>query len=415
MKPHDPSARLAKDAALIRNLTLAIAASMLASVLFEVVVQAFPSLLPERHEYLAQRIANQNHRSWLDFTHRDEPQVHHRPSDTFRHHPLLGWTSSPNLTRRIWGYDGYFTVQTNADGFRNGDPEQTAASRRRILVLGDSFVWGLFLDNDELMPQRLQRELAGAGYEVDVMNYGMAGFGTDQELLVLREFGPRLDPSLVVLAFFYSNDFEDNARATSRWRGGRAKPYFTRDRTDELVLHNVPVPEDEPQPETRTGVPSSLPAQLRKHSVLANLARSLTHRSPQTHRHGSDPEANLTDAEPSAGRSAGHAITRRLLLEVEAEARQLGAPLVVALFPGYGFSRGQRAEYERAAEFFRSQLPALDVVDLTPAFERSEPTQGPLHGRFVEHWNAAGASLAARELSAHLVRDHAERLKLGGR
>ena len=157
--------------------------------------------------------------------HRDEPYIHHRPSDTFRHHALLGWTSAPNLSRRIWGYDGAFTVETNAEGFRDSD-RSGPPNRPSILVLGDSFVWGLFLDNDELMPQRLQHELAQAGYEVEVSNFGMAGYGTDQELLVLREYGPRLAPELVVLAFFYSNDFEDNARPTSRWRGGRAKPFF---------------------------------------------------------------------------------------------------------------------------------------------------------------------------------------------
>jgi len=135
---------------------------LLAVLASEAMLQLFPALLPERHEYLARRIANQNLRSLLDFVHRDEPHVHHRPGDTFRYHPQLGWTSTPGLERRIWGYDGYFGISTNSLGFRDREVDRSSPNPR-IMVLGDSFVWGLFLDQPELMPQQLERALRESG------------------------------------------------------------------------------------------------------------------------------------------------------------------------------------------------------------------------------------------------------------
>ena len=139
-------------------------------------------------------------------------------------------------------------------------------------------------------------------------------------------------------------------------------------------------------------------SELRKRSFLAQLLRRAwgPNREPARTRGG------------NTSALAGESITKQLLLQVEREAQRHGAPLVVLLFPGYGYASGQRADYTRAVEFFRRELPSLELVDLTAAFDREEP---PLHGRFVEHWNAAGARLVARELSRHLVRNHARHLR----
>ena len=107
----------------------------------------------------------------------------------------------------------------------------------------------------------------------------------------------------------------------------------------------------------------------------------------------------------------GARITRAILLEIEREAAQQRAELVVALFPGYGYSTGRRGEYLRAAAFFRRELPGIDLVDLAPAFDRSDRA---LHGRFVEHWNVDGARLAAQVIAEHLIRHHAGSLRSEG-
>lgn len=93
-----------------------------------------------------------------------------------------------------------FAFQTDREGFRNAatrDPIDIAA-------LGDSFTDALTLPIDAGWPMQLERRLG-----VAVQNYGTAGFGPQQELLVLSDYAVRHRPKVVVLAFFAGNDIRD--------------------------------------------------------------------------------------------------------------------------------------------------------------------------------------------------------------
>jgi lysophospholipase L1-like esterase len=93
-----------------------------------------------------------------------------------------------------------FHFRTDAEGFRNAavrDPID-------IAVLGDSFTDAMTVASDASWPVLLERRL-GEG----VQNYGTAGFGPQQELMVLNDFALRHRPSIVVLAFFAGNDIFD--------------------------------------------------------------------------------------------------------------------------------------------------------------------------------------------------------------
>ena len=93
-----------------------------------------------------------------------------------------------------------FTFQTDDEGFRN------ARVRERIDVaaLGDSFTDAMTLAVDEAWPTLLERRTGLA-----VQNYGTAGFGPQQELLVLKDYAARHHPRVVVLAYFAGNDLFD--------------------------------------------------------------------------------------------------------------------------------------------------------------------------------------------------------------
>src|SRR4029077_12810891 len=93
-----------------------------------------------------------------------------------------------------------FRFQTDAEGFRN------AAIRERfeIAALGDSFTDAMTLPAAESWPVQLERLLG-----TTVQNYGTAGFGPQQELLVLKDYVARHRPRVVVLAFFAGNDIFD--------------------------------------------------------------------------------------------------------------------------------------------------------------------------------------------------------------
>ena len=102
--------------------------------------------------------------------------------------------------------------------------------------MGDSFIEAAQVPVEERvteqMAELLSRDKIFGDKKVRVMNFGMAGFGTGQEYLLLRERVAKYQPDLVVLAFLSGNDFTDNCRAL---RPQRQRPFFDV-RDGQLVL-----------------------------------------------------------------------------------------------------------------------------------------------------------------------------------
>jgi hypothetical protein len=75
-----------------------------------------------------------------------------------------------------------------------------------------------------------ERELrqcpALAGREVEMVNFGVSGYGTGQELLTVRSRVFQYSPDVVLLAFTTNNDITDNSRALKR---ADEMPYFVLD------------------------------------------------------------------------------------------------------------------------------------------------------------------------------------------
>jgi lysophospholipase L1-like esterase len=77
---------------------------------------------------------------------------------------------------------------------------------RRIAALGDSITFGNRLALEDTWPHQLGELLAGEG--VQVMNLGVGGYRTSQEVAMLKHVGLGLDPDLVVVGFCL-NDLGD--------------------------------------------------------------------------------------------------------------------------------------------------------------------------------------------------------------
>ena len=68
------------------------------------------------------------------------------------------------------------------------------------------------VNDDETLGEQLRSLLQSQmDRPVEVINAGVSGFGTDQELLWLREEGVKYAPDLVLLAVYPHNDFMNNA------------------------------------------------------------------------------------------------------------------------------------------------------------------------------------------------------------
>jgi lysophospholipase L1-like esterase len=134
---------------------------------------------------------------------------------------VTGWALEPGAAGRwynpMYEYNQYINI--NELGLRS--PADIGYDKPegvyRILLLGDSFVEGLHVALEDTFGQRLGRALNEAGanadgkpVQVEVVDGGVSGWGTDQQLLWLREEGYKYDPDLILLAFFPGNDFMNN-------------------------------------------------------------------------------------------------------------------------------------------------------------------------------------------------------------
>ena len=123
--------------------------------------------------------------------------------------------------------EGRAFVAINAAGFRDRDHALAhAPGELRVAVLGDSFTEARHVALEETFPAVAERELAGcgalAGRHPEFLNFGVSGYGTGQELLLLQERVLAYRPDWVVLAFFAGNDLRNNTKPLQK--GGR--PYF---------------------------------------------------------------------------------------------------------------------------------------------------------------------------------------------
>lgn len=96
---------------------------------------------------------------------------------------------------------------------------ETKGGKRRLLVVGDSFVWGDGNDNaNEIWWRQLQRELHSRGYrDVEVLALGFFGASTQDQLTWLKDRGflARIRPDLVVLGYVTNDPDVKNARGES--------------------------------------------------------------------------------------------------------------------------------------------------------------------------------------------------------
>jgi lysophospholipase L1-like esterase len=151
--------------------------------------------------------------------------------------PITGTGLRP-LTRGWQTVEGAALVEINSHGYRDRERALTKPARTiRIALLGDSFVEARQVAFEDSFGAVLERLLASdrrfAGRTVEVLNFGVSGFGTTQELLTLRRDVLAFQPDQVILAVFTGNDISDNSKALSHPLD--ARPYFAF-RGDDLLL-----------------------------------------------------------------------------------------------------------------------------------------------------------------------------------
>ena len=144
----------------------------------------------------------------------------------------LGWIPVPN-SEAVVTTARTIHARHNSLGLR--DIEYRPDGRPAILFLGDSFVWGVDAEANERFTDLLRQRLP----RFSMVNAGVSGYGTDQELLWLKRLWPTVKPAIVVLLFCTDNDRLDNG--TNVRYGGYRKPYFATAADGSLTARGQPV------------------------------------------------------------------------------------------------------------------------------------------------------------------------------
>lgn len=119
--------------------------------------------------------------------------------------PDVGWIMLPH----DFHYTYTIPVQLNSLGFRGPEVPEKTQTEYRILAIGDSMIYAQGVDDEHIMTARLQRILdeRRPDCHVRIINMGVRAYQTNQELALLKKFGLKLHPDMVLL-FFFLNDFD---------------------------------------------------------------------------------------------------------------------------------------------------------------------------------------------------------------
>jgi lysophospholipase L1-like esterase len=379
----------------------------------------------------------------------------------WRTDPETGWSLQPGATGRWFNppYEYDVDVAINSQGLR--DVERAGYDKPdgvfRVLLLGDSYVEGLRVPLAQTFGKTLEaalNEAAPAGQRYEVINAGVSGWGTDQQLLWLRSEGLKYQTDLVLLSFFPGNDFQNISEALEVANMGRVqKPFFQRTE-DGLVLRYHPFdPDDAPQPE-----PPAAPVEPPKGAVerLAGLrawlaGHSALYRFTATVLDEASPglalalaRRGLVDAPQAVANAAAgpdyvpvaYGIYRQPLESDWSEAIALAGDLVTTLREEVGASGGRLAmvslpapeqvypeRWQRIVQRYTpmqagrwdleqpgraaqqvAQQAGIPFLDLLPIFrEAAAASSEPLHLRVDGHWTPAGERLAGEATADFLL------------
>ncbi len=110
------------------------------------------------------------------------------------------------------------TQTTNSWGLRGPEPDMTAPFRG--IVLGDSYMQGLFVGDDETPAECLKTDLKKRlGAPVEILNTGHLGYSPEQYYYSLVEYDKRFPAQFVIVSVF-ANDFAGEVKDVLEGRAG---------------------------------------------------------------------------------------------------------------------------------------------------------------------------------------------------
>ena len=297
----------------------------------------------------------------------------------WKYDSLLGWAHQP-------GQEGIFetpqfqtAVRINENGLRDRQHSyQRQNNVKRVLVLGDSFAWGYGVEEPERFSQLLEENLG-----VEVINAGVSGYSTDQELLWYQNEGIKYETDLVILVFT-GNDVGDNDRQLVNTI--YYKPKFVIE-NGHLVPTGYPVPETSSQ--------GRLIYSLSQRSALAYflIQRYFDFRSVYA-RERADSEQVTSPVSGVSAEAEPFKLTMALIDEMRTIAESRNAEFMIVTTDRWWNHPSEKTYQDLITTMQSEGFLVLDVESM-PGFD-SEKMLIPNDG----HWNQAGHYFAGEQIKS---------------
>lgn len=187
----------------------------------------------------------------------------------------LGWGYAPNTSEKYRTSDFYVDYSINAKGFRDKEILlDKPLGEFRIVALGESTVFGQGINYGRRFTEIIENSLE----DVEVINMGVWGFGSDQSLLQLERDGLRFKPNAVIL--FVIQDFFERCKTYQRLQA--IKPRFVlNNNKDDIILQGMDfikdkfftnIPPEIPQQHSDNSLKRLLPSFFERSSLFALLS-----------------------------------------------------------------------------------------------------------------------------------------------
>jgi len=338
---------------------------------------------------------------------RPQPRLVITPGGLYVPDPPGRYRLTPGYRGRIYNRAEYDNeIRINGAGLRGPELEPCAQGVMRVLALGDSFTFGVGVDDSETFVASLADQLTEGGHPAQSLNAGIPAFGVPDAESWFRRHGTSLEPDVVILAIFLGNDLVD------------ASP----DREEVLIVDGLLVPGKSPR---------GLKAWLHRHSHLFAAVKNLLEQPgfrPLRERLGlGEPWKVRTLREEfgvyktTAEGELGPAIevTDVALGRLVAQAEQQEFHLLALLIPSeiqLDPDRWQQSlasldldpgdyDPETPTRIFHALLDkhAIPTVDMGPLVGPRLAAGDKLYFRLDRHWTPSAHALAATELMRALL------------
>lgn len=180
---------------IIQRLSIVLIALLVGGFLAEIAVRNIGHIDDDGQFYFQDRAIRPYVLPVKSLTSRLNNYLEFRDSALMIYDELLGWKLRPN-----YGVD---MNSVNADGLRaNREYSLTPDDNvLRIAVFGDSFTMGAEVTTIETWAYLLEQNLIANGINVEVLNFGVPGYGMDQAYLMWQLAGKQYSPDIVIFGF----------------------------------------------------------------------------------------------------------------------------------------------------------------------------------------------------------------------